>query len=509
MAVLWVVVCGLIAACSPGDDHDIDDSIENGNRDNSGGNGENGGNGDNGEAGGTGSEEDWEPAVSVSVKGVKVNMVLVEGGTFQMGATREQYGDNDFDEHPVHQVTLSSFYMAETEVTQGLWLAVMGHYPSHFSGSHQLPVENVSWDYCQEFIQKLNKLTGVQFRLPTEAEWEFAARGGKQSKEYKFSGSPNVDEVGWYSGNSDLMTHEVATKDPNELGLYDMSGNVSEWCQDWYADYSDAAQTNPTGGTSQEMRVFRGGCWADIARVCRVSSRWAGRPSSESMYRGLRLALSPSSLSERKDDEKPDTNHQYVDLGLPSGTLWATCNIGARSPDEYGDYFAWGMTVGYDGGRTYFDWSTYQWCNGSNVTLTKYNTYDRGYGINDDKTVLDLADDAAYVNWGKEWRMPSKEQLEELVNPRYTVAELYEWDEVSGMKVTSRKNGNSIFLPAAGYRSLRYLVDDGWYGDYWSREISDQYPDWAWALHFASPYYEIVHIDRCSGYSIRPVRYTE
>ncbi|MBQ8608093.1 MAG: SUMF1/EgtB/PvdO family nonheme iron enzyme, partial [Bacteroidaceae bacterium] len=178
-----------------------------------------------------------------TVNGVSFTMVRVEGGTFRMGATSEQVNPYN-DEKPVHSVTLSSYSIGQTEVTQALWKAVMGSNPSRFRGDN-LPVERVSWNDCRTFIRKLNALTGRTFRLPTEAEWEFAARGGNQSQGYQYSGSNNLGSVAWYDSNSGDKTHPVATKSANELGLYDMSGNVWEWCQDWYGSYSSSSQTNP------------------------------------------------------------------------------------------------------------------------------------------------------------------------------------------------------------------------------------------------------------------------
>ncbi len=224
------------------------------------------------------------------VNGVSFNMVKVSGGTFQMGPTSEQGSDAYDNEYPVHQVTLPDYCIGETEVTQGLWRAVMGNNPSRFSGSDQLPVEYVSWDDCQEFIKKLNQLTGENFRLPTEAEWEFAARGGNSSKGYKYAGSNNIGDVAWYDGNSSSKTHAVGTKTPNELGLYDMSGNVWEWCQDWYNSYSSNSQTNPTGPSSGSYRVVRGGNWCSNAGDCRVSSRYNILPSYRGYLSGFRLA---------------------------------------------------------------------------------------------------------------------------------------------------------------------------------------------------------------------------
>ena len=188
-------------------------------------------------------------------------------------------------------MTLLDYYIGETEVTQALWYAVMGSNPSYYTGDSQCPVEQVSWDDCQTFIENLNALTGMQFRLPTEAEWEFAARGGNSSQGYKYTGSNSIGDVAWYGSNSSSTHHPVGMKAPNELGLYDMSGNVWEWCQDWYGDYSSSAQTNPTGPSSSSNRVGRGGCWANDARLCRVANRDFNTPSARNCYHGLRLSL--------------------------------------------------------------------------------------------------------------------------------------------------------------------------------------------------------------------------
>ena len=230
------------------------------------------------------------PTVSFTVNGVTFEMVRVEGGTFTMGATAEQGSDADFFEKPTHQVTLSSYSIGKTEVTQEMWEAVMGSNPSDFKGLN-LPVENVSWEECQTFIRKLNALTGKNFRLPTEAEWEFAARGGNKSRGYKYSGSNMVDDVAWYVDNSSSTTHPVATKEPNELGIYDMSGNVCEWCNDWYSAYTSASQTNPTGSNSGSRCVNRGGSWIYRAGSCRVSNRNFYNPTFRCVNLGLRLAL--------------------------------------------------------------------------------------------------------------------------------------------------------------------------------------------------------------------------
>ena len=191
-----------------------------------------------------------------TVKGVSFTMKPVSGGTFEMGSL-----SGSIDERPVHSVTLSTYYIGETEVTQELWQAVMGGNPSRFTGS-QRPVEQVSWNDCQEFIEQLNALTGKKFRLPTEAEWEYAARGGNKSKL------------------------------PNELGLYDMSGNVWEWCSDWFGSYSEALVTNPQGPSSGSNRVFRGGGWGNNADRCRCANRSNGTSANMDDALGLRLAIS-------------------------------------------------------------------------------------------------------------------------------------------------------------------------------------------------------------------------
>ena len=219
------------------------------------------------------------------------NMVSIEGGTFMMGATPEQgeYGERT-DEKPVHEVTLSGFSICKYEVTQELWQAVMGKNPSHFFAMN-CPVESVSWDECQEFIAILNKLTGKNYRLPTEAEWEFAARGGNKSKGYKFAGSNDINEVAWY-GDADGRTHRVGEKKPNELGLYDMSGNVAEWCKDFKVGYQPEAQTNPIGeAKGGYYHVHRGGCWGIEALVCRVSFRQSWGHDDHGTGVGLRLAM--------------------------------------------------------------------------------------------------------------------------------------------------------------------------------------------------------------------------
>lgn len=232
-----------------------------------------------------------------TVNGVPFEMVYVEGGTFTMGATSEQGSDAADWEKPTHSVMLSDFAIGKYEVTQELWEAVMGNNPSYSKGSTK-PVEGVSWDDCQSFISKLNSLLSSQlddkrFALPTEAQWEYAARGGKMSQGYKYAGSNSISSVAWYSDNSGSSTHEVGTKSPNELGLYDMSGNVYEWCQDRYGSYSSSLQSNPTGPSLGSNRVYRGGSWFNYAGDGRVSFRSGNTPSIRRINLGFRLVLLP------------------------------------------------------------------------------------------------------------------------------------------------------------------------------------------------------------------------
>lgn len=231
--------------------------------------------------------------MNVSVGNVSFRMVMVDGGTFTMGATSEQ-GTASSVEKPAHSVTLSSYYIGETEVTQELWQEVMGSNPSKFK-NNRFPVEMVSWEDCQDFVRRLSQRTGKNFRMPTEAEWEYAARGGRKSYGYMYSGGSSVDDVAWYTSNSGSTTHPVAQKRANELGLFDMSGNVCEWCSDFgsvFSPYpSSSPQTNPTGPSSGSSHVMRGGNWFTFSDCCRVSFRGCGSPAYRENNVGLRLAL--------------------------------------------------------------------------------------------------------------------------------------------------------------------------------------------------------------------------
>ena len=523
-----------------------------------------------------------------TVNGVSFKMIGIEKGSFTMGATSEQnYSDTKNDERPTHQVILSDYAIGETEVTQALWQAVMGSNPSGFTGNLQRPVEGVSWYDCQNFIYKLNQLTGENFRLPTEAEWEYAARGGFNSLRYVYSGNDEVHFVAWYFTNSDYETHPVKKQISNELGIYDMSGNVSEWCYDWYGSYSSATQTNPTGALeigSTKTKVIRGGGYNSRDYSCRVSSRSHLEPTTKlTGHIGLRLAKSKSNVGVPTQQvcfvttgealgitdsgatiqgtvngtDKPVTcgviygttdnldatngtmvtttakgdysveltgleagttyyyrvfivtnegeykygevcsfvtkknlinGHEVVDLGL--SVKWASCNVGAESPEEYGDYFAWGETA------TKSDYSS-----STSVTYGLSVEELEFRGIIGPEGNLTAAYDAGTVNWGESWRMPTLDEMKELFNNC-----TWEWttqNGVKGYKFTGL-NGNLIFLPAAGYRDNTSLYGAGSHGYYWSATpYSDG--DYAFYLFFYSDNYYWDYSYRYYGRTVRPV----
>lgn len=239
-----------------------------------------------------------------TANGLNMKMIYVEGGTFTMGALPGD-GDAYSDERPAHQVTLDSYYIAEFEVTQSQWEKVMGTtvyqqrdksaYSFTFGVGDNYPMFYVSYEDAKAFCQKLSLLTGKTYILPTEAQWEFAARGGNKGKnsDNKYSGSYSIDAVAWYDGNSNNTTHPIGQKRANQLGIYDMSGNVWEWCSDWYSSYSSGSQTNPAGPSSGDCRVLRGGSWFSDARDCRVSSRIVDNPSGRNFGSGFRVVCLP------------------------------------------------------------------------------------------------------------------------------------------------------------------------------------------------------------------------
>ncbi|MBK7868861.1 MAG: formylglycine-generating enzyme family protein [Ignavibacteriales bacterium] len=252
-------------------------------------------------------------------KNLKPEMIKVEGGTFTMGSN-----DGERDEKPVHQVTVGSFDIGKTEVTRELWESVMDNTSSNYIGDIK-PVASVNWLSVVEFCNKLSEKEGLKkaysisgssvtcdfnangYRLPTEAEWEYAASGGKQSKGYKYSGGNDIGSVAWYFDNSGGDPQNVATKLPNELGLYDMSGNVWEWCWDWYGDYTSSSQTNPEGASGGTDRVFRGGSYDDYAKSCRVAKRLSGNPIRDSRTVGLRVVRTiDSPQPQTQEGPKPE-----------------------------------------------------------------------------------------------------------------------------------------------------------------------------------------------------------
>ena len=233
--------------------------------------------------------------IAFTANGVPFRMVYVKGGIFEMGDTKEQGKAAAKNEFPVHSVTLSGFYIGQTEVTQELWEAVMGTNPSSHK-SALCPVETVSWDECQYFLKRLNKLLekqlyGRRLVLPTEAQWEYAARGGEDAPKQKFSGGNSAGNVGWIAPQSNGETHPVMEKQPNRLGLYDMSGNVWELCSDRYGSYTSCAQENPGGASSGMYRVRRGGSFTSESSDCRVSKRMSCAQNFRDRSVGLRLAL--------------------------------------------------------------------------------------------------------------------------------------------------------------------------------------------------------------------------
>ena len=242
-------------------------------------------------------------------------MVFVEGGTFMMGCTEEQGSDCRNDERPAHSVTVSSFYIGKYPVTQGQWTAIMGTTISQqrdLAGVNQAirgesdnhPMYYVSWEETQEFVRRLNDSTGMNYRLPTEAEWEFAARGGTQSRGFKYSGSSIMTNAGWFNNNSGSGTHPVGTKQPNELGIHDMSGNVWEWCSDRYGAYSETPKSDPTGATVGTRRVMRGGSWGSPASQCRITYRNNFPPGTRNSNDGFRMALSHVCEIEEQDNSE-------------------------------------------------------------------------------------------------------------------------------------------------------------------------------------------------------------
>jgi sulfatase modifying factor 1 len=229
--------------------------------------------------------------MAVSILNIDSSFVLVQGGTFEMGLPDTADVEGGEISKPRHKVTLKSFYILKTQVTQALWYSIMDTNPSFHKNCYTCPVENVTWFDTQKFIEKLNKLKKGHYRLPTEAEYEYAARGGNKSRDMDYSGSNNVNDVGWFINNSQGKSHPVGEKKANELGLFDMSGNMWEWCSDWYEMYyyKDSPSDNPHGPDAGEQKVLRGGAWLSLDEGCMVISRGAMNPSSKDKFTGFRI----------------------------------------------------------------------------------------------------------------------------------------------------------------------------------------------------------------------------
>ena len=371
--------------------------------------------------------------------------------------------------------------MGETEVTQALWEAVMDYNPSYHTGSN-LPVEQITREECKEFIRRLNALTGKSFKLPTEAEWEYAARGGKKSKGYKYAGSNDINLVAWYDENSDGVTHPVSQKQANELGIYDMSGNVWEFCQDFYDDdyYKVSPLENPCNTTESYAYTMRSGGPSNNSYFCRAAFRADQvllidqNPVSSGWDMGMRLAMS----------YETGNFVEAIDLGLPSGTLWASCNVGATKPEDFGGYFAWGETVE----KSSYYASNYLLCDGTEETC-----HDLGGSICGSQY------DVATARWGDLWQMPSSEQVQELFdNCSQSWTQL---NGVNGIELTG-PNGSSIFLPAAGEHYESTSEGENEYGDYFS---GTQYSDLHYAYGFSFGYDGWGYEKRWNGHSVRPV----
>lgn len=249
-------------------------------------------------------------SIVIHIDNTKYVLVRVEGGMFRMGGTAEQRTDPTSTDKPVHQVVLDSYYIGKTEVTRRLWKAVMGDAPTEGGNdwlADDMPQEWISWDDCQRFLHRLDSITGLSVRMPTEAEWEYAARGGRYSQHYKYAGGQDVTAVGWVYANSGKRTHAVAGLQANELGLYDFTGNVWEWCSDRYGLYPNSLQVNPQGHETGELRVVRGGSWDNATANVNLSTRQGRDPNYTFYDCGLRIALSaertpipPASLPEQK-----------------------------------------------------------------------------------------------------------------------------------------------------------------------------------------------------------------
>lgn len=484
-----------------------------------------------------------KPEEIFTVNGVSFTMKFVEGGTFQMGATSEQGSVAESNEKPVHSVTLSSFYMGETEVTQALWKAVMGDNPSYFLGD-DLPVEQVRWDDCQKFISKLNQMTGKNFRLPSEAEWEYAARGGKKSRGYKYAGSNTIGNVAWYDGNSGSKTHIVKTKSPNELGLYDMSGNVYEWCNDWYANYNDDSPVNPE---KSYVILRRGGSFGDDGG-CRVSSRDFFIPVDVyyDYITGFRLCL--PQLTANPVNNGGQSSIQQTSSTIPEGAVSGVFSISTTQKV----YFSKG-NLQYQASTNTWRFAEHQWDMigdaNKNISPSYSGWIDLfGWGTGDDPTKTSNSDYSIFTDWGSAygdgWRTLTENEWEYVFNKRSTASGIRyakatvnsvngvilfpdDWDESTyklGDHNNPRTNYSSnnidastwnnifapkcaVFLPAAGWRweinNMNSISEIGSRGYYWAASFRDK-SDGS-MVNFAGSYFSDAYTFRSTGLSVRLV----
>ena len=375
------------------------------------------------------------PCEILEVNGVKFNMMCVEGGTFMMGATADD-AEAEADEKPQHEVTLSDFHIGQTEVTQQLWQAVMGYNPSSFKGDN-LPVESVSWDECQQFVEKLSQMTGLYFRLPTEAEWEYAARGGNRSKGCVYSGSNNADSVAWHIWNTSSL-QEVGQLQPNELGIYDMTGNVWEYCSDYKSPYTADAQVNPQGSqiTSSKLRVTRGGGWRQnpgfdtSLSYCRITNRAS---LNKSDIVGLRIVLDERSVF---DEPKPSKRIGVFSVSKDRQVSFSQGNLQyVRNQDvwEFADqqYEYIGAGNVKDGELAnkidLFGWSA------DNTTAP--------FGVSTSTNAADYSGD--FVDWGvneingeapNTWRTLSQEEWGYIFESRKNAKQLYSKGSIDGVR---------------------------------------------------------------------------
>ena len=509
---------------------------------------------------------------TITVNGVTFEMVAVKGGTFTMGCTSEQGDDCKDVEKPSHSVTLSDYYIGKYEVTVALfrtfvnetgyrtdaekegwaykwmmvdeewkWNKVDGLYWIHDnegntrkSSEDNHPVLYVSWKDAVEFCSWLSYKTKQTFRLPTEAEWEYAARGGNKSKGYKYSGGNSIDDVAWFSENSGYKTHQVGAKSPNELGIYDMSGNVWEWCQDLKGDYSSSSQTNPTGPASGSRHVYRGGSWNTITSACRVSNRAGAIPGSGFYGTGFRLVLSESSVTESSSaigvfsvsptkkvqfskgnlQYKASTRtwrfaeHQWDIIGKDNENIswrykgwidlfgWGTGNKPTKKSIEagrYSDFNDWGKNIKTDGGfkKRWFTLTKDEW-------VYLFNTRSTNYGIRYAKAIVNGVNGMILLpdNWRSYYYILNNTNNDEANYSENTISKS-EW--ISRLEVHG-----AIFLPAAGCREWKGVYDVGSLGRYWSATRYNNYR--AYYVDFGNSFlYPDRNFDVCYGRSVRLV----